>query len=568
MEAPIPPQKPVANAPAWELLLLPALPGEAGPWLLVVEASGGALRHLEALAEVGLEKALPGALSRALRSPSAGGAAGRPRWVSCLTEQLPRLEPALKALGLSVRGAAALPAARKVAARCRPAPGLVAATLGGAAVCAPGQGWGRALGGLLRAQPWAQGLGERRVQLRVEGAALGALSIEARGGADGAGRGGPAGLVLRPAPTGEDAGGEAGATADELPGSGEGRPERWLVELVELDLLGSILAEELRRAGAAVEGKVLCAGQARGGALGPLSGPEAVELEAACAAVAAFFEAGARVEAPEFWVWPEQPGARLWLEAAALPAAPAPSEGGAAKPWSGTRLALFTDAERAPTLIALLEADPKLDAVLQGPVGWEISLLDADGDRLGIGELPLQQLPERAVDGLLDVIVLEAPAGSPADMDAPRLWSGTLPVTLWTSRDQPMSGALNDPDPRGLLRGASWRGPPQTWPKSSDVLLSCVSPLVTAKEAGVEPVERLVRAAAWIWTLEAEGRSFDEIALHPAPLGLVGPGLTLALLRRKKRWYGLDRRPIYVRGLRFVGDELKLDTTWTMALPS
>ena len=161
--------------------------------MLVVEASGGALRHLEPLADVGLEKALPGALSRALRSPSAGGAPGRPRWVSCLTEQLSRLEPALKALGLSVRGAAALPAARKGAARCRPAPGLLAATLGGAAVCAPGQGWGRALGGLLRAQPWAQGLGGRRVQLRVEGAALGALSIELRGGGGGpAGRGGPA----------------------------------------------------------------------------------------------------------------------------------------------------------------------------------------------------------------------------------------------------------------------------------------------------------------------------------------------------------------------------------------
>jgi hypothetical protein len=98
------------------------------------------------------------------------------------------------------------------------------------------------------------------------------------------------------------------------------------------------------------------------------------------------------------------------------------------------------------------------------------------------------------------------------------------------------------------------------------VLLSCVAPLFPASAAGIEPVERLLRAAAWIWTLDADGRSAEEIALDPAPLTFVGPALTLALVTRKQRVFAQDRRPIFVRSVRLVDGQIKLDTTWTQRL--
>ncbi|MBL8615322.1 MAG: hypothetical protein JNM72_06925 [Deltaproteobacteria bacterium] len=562
-----------ATTPPWELLLLPLVPGDSSRLLVIADARSGALRHLELHSDRAPPRALAEALGRAAASPTVSGQkVGRPRSVACPPDQLAEVQVALKALGVVAHSAAAVPAARKWADELRPVPPSLTNTLGRAAVLGPAEGWAQALAALLRARPWDRDLEDAFIRFSSADPQLHNLVVQVIDGMDAQSVWGPIpGLIIYPGP-------EAARRAQTAGLRGRDMVDGVILRVEQKDGLGSLVGDWALESGRVLEGRVLTGRLRLEGEVTPLREALYGSVQAVCRAVAALFEAhpDALPEAEAPWAWPERPDTTLWVAQTLLPlaahAGPArlplavrPPQA-AAEPDGGARLTLFIAPENVGVALPILSQLVALEARPDALGNWELSGVDASGAPSTIAGVPLPMLPPSAFDGQLDLELAEAsPDGRvPARPLVP--WSARLPITLrgWTGAL--LSTLMDEPDPLGLLKGFGWDGPPATWPKSSDVVLSLVGPLLTPSPAA-GAVRRLANAAARLWTLEHRGLSLDRAAQDPQLCALLGAPLAAALAARKARHFALDRRPITVRGVRVLDGQVHLDTAWVTEAP-
>jgi hypothetical protein len=124
-----------------------------------------------------------------------------------------------------------------------------------------------------------------------------------------------------------------------------------------------------------------------------------------------------------------------------------------------------------------------------------------------------------------------------------------------------------DPDPQGLLPGASWAGDVRRWPKASAVLHAFLAPLDLTRR-GLGEAKRLADSGAAVWNAvvraDAHGSSG---ALQRLLAGDATEPATLELLRRlverKRRCFPQDTRQMVVTDVRIERDALFLVVTWT-----
>ncbi len=126
--------------------------------------------------------------------------------------------------------------------------------------------------------------------------------------------------------------------------------------------------------------------------------------------------------------------------------------------------------------------------------------------------------------------------------------------------------AWDDPDPRGMLRAAHWRGDPTQWPKASALLHSFVAPL-RPEHRPPSDHEGLFRASNRVWNavVAADHRgdhSHCAALLQHAPAVLGGTEGVKKLIARKRACCPLDSRIFVVDEVGVQHGELMLQMMW------
>jgi hypothetical protein len=139
---------------------------------------------------------------------------------------------------------------------------------------------------------------------------------------------------------------------------------------------------------------------------------------------------------------------------------------------------------------------------------------------------------------------LQPPAGAPIS-------AIQVSVIERSADDRPAAAAWADPQTDGLLRGATWTGPPATWPRSSSVLYALLSP-VAIMHRPPDAIAGALEAAVRIWNHDQPRARAglppdpDARPAHAAPLSRTE---VQRLLMRKRALFARDHRIYHYQGL-------------------
>lgn len=126
--------------------------------------------------------------------------------------------------------------------------------------------------------------------------------------------------------------------------------------------------------------------------------------------------------------------------------------------------------------------------------------------------------------------------------------------------------------PEGLyaadaLDGASWEGPPESWPKASTVLLAFAEPL-GIWEMNADEVEQAVTIAALVWSVvviaDEVGNDSPLRELRSQFAGTGDENPLEFLIDRKRRHFPQDRRILAIREFTHGGARVDVDVMWRM----
>ncbi|MFH1467764.1 MAG: hypothetical protein ABIO70_25485 [Pseudomonadota bacterium] len=140
-----------------------------------------------------------------------------------------------------------------------------------------------------------------------------------------------------------------------------------------------------------------------------------------------------------------------------------------------------------------------------------------------------------------------------------------IEVELLERDDAPDHDDTNPPD---VLHGASWDGPPETWPKASTVLLDFAQPL-GAGRLPAEAVTPMLTVASTVWNAvvladkTGDGRFLDDVRARMAGQGPFAV-LTEQLIRRKRELYPQDVRLMVVDGVTPGAGRVDVKVSWRL----